>query len=525
MGVTSYEAGISYWQYSRRGQDRSGADLPAEADVVVVGGGITGLTTAHLLTRSGRSVVLLEANRLADGVSGFTTAKVSAQHGPKYHRLARSHGGQAAAEYGASNQAAIGWIAAEQEQLGIDCEFERKDSYVFTSEPTQASQMAREARAAQAAGLPAVEMTGDIGVPMSPVHAVRFTEQAQFHPRKWLLGLADVAESSGCAIVEQARVIRVDEHSSGLVVRSTRGTVRAADVVIATHYPILDRGLYFARLEPVHDLVVAGRVPEELPGMYLATDSGHSVRTAPLADGGHLLIALGEHYRTGEDIDVAARYQRLTGWAQRWFGMAEPRYRWSAHDVSTPDGLPYIGRYHPLTEHLWVATGFGQWGMSGGTMAALLLCDLITGVSNPWAGLYNPNRILGLRSVPTLGKANLQVAWHLVTDHTKAIISQKHPERLGPGESTVTTVGTSLVAAYRDDENILHAVSARCTHLGCVVQFNNAEKTWDCPCHASRFGLDGSVLNGPAVTPLEPADVDSEQLDITATEPPPPATA
>ncbi|MGH3521167.1 MAG: FAD-dependent oxidoreductase [Haloechinothrix sp.] len=517
------DAGVSYWHDSEPDGDRSGVSLPPEADVVVVGGGIAGLTTTYLLTQAGRTVALLEARRLAGGVSGSTTAKVSAQHGAKYARLARSYGSQTAADYAASNIAALEWIADEQRTLGVDCQFERKDSYVFTAEPGQASQLADEATAAAEAGLAATTVSGDIGLPISPVDAVRFTDQAQFHPRRWLLALADRAESAGCHIVEGARVLQVAETDFGLIVRSSRGSVRARDVVIATHYPILDRGLYFARLAPTHDLVVAAEVDEPLPGIYLAIDTGHSVRTTPLDNGKHLLLVLGEHYRTGDDVDVSARYERMTDWAQRWFGIGEPDYRWSAHDLATPDALPYIGHYHPLVNHLWVATGFAQWGMTGGTLAGMLLRDLITGVDNPLAHLYSPNRLLGPRAVRAIGKANLQTARHAVVGHVKALIHRKHPHQLEVGESTVTTVGTSMVAAYRDSDAVLHAVSARCTHLGCVVAFNNAEKTWDCPCHASRFDLDGSVLNGPAVKPLEPTSLDQEQLDITDTERPPPA--
>lgn len=509
--------GQSYWQHSAPDGDRSGVALPAEADVVVVGGGITGLTAAYRLTREGRSVVVLEADGLANGVSGFTTAKVSSQHGPKYHQLARLHGPEKAAAYGASQQAALEWIADEHARISVDCEFERKDSYVYVTDPKQAQMMEEEARAAETAGMPAMSIHGDIGLPISPVTGVRFTGQAQFHPRKWLLALADRSESAGCVVAEDARVTQVHGEAGAQVVRTSRGTVHARDVVIATHYPILDRGLFFARLEPIHDLVVAAQVDEPLPGVYFAADSGHSVRTTPLAGGKHLLISLGEHYRTGQDIDVATAFGRLADWTSHWFGVGEPAYRWSAHDMSTPDGLPYIGCYHPGSDHLWVATGFGQWGMTGGTMAGLLLSDLITGADNPWAELYDPTRLFGPRALTSLGKANLEVAKHMVTDHAKAVIRRKRPDELLPGEHTVTTMGTELVAAYRDSDDILHAVSGHCTHLGCVVNFNNADKTWDCPCHASRFAVDGSVLNGPAVKPLEPAKLDSDELDITAT--------
>ncbi|WP_191892533.1 (2Fe-2S)-binding protein, partial [Streptomyces griseoaurantiacus] len=173
----------------------------------------------------------------------------------------------------------------------------------------------------------------------------------------------------------------------------------------------------------------------------------------------------------------------------------------------TPDALPYIGRYLPGVHNLWVATGFGQWGMTGGTLAGLLLRDLVTGEENDWAPLYDPARRPRLGSLPTVGRFNATVARHAAVDHARALGNRRQPADLAPGEATVTRVGSRLVAAHRDEEGVLHTVSARCTHLGCLVAFNNAERTWDCPCHGSRFRPDGSVLHGPAVHPLSPVDV------------------
>ncbi|TVT20245.1 FAD-dependent oxidoreductase [Amycolatopsis acidiphila] len=472
--------------------ERANRPLPADVDVVVVGAGIAGLTSAYALADAGRSVLVVEAAEVASGVSGHTTAKISAQHALKYDTLQSRKGADAARQYAQSQLEALEWIAGTSARLHLDCDFSRQDSFVYTTRSGQFGKLKSEADAAAEAGLPA-SFVQDVELPFPVEGAVRVTGQAQFHPRKWLLGLAAAFEGLGGVIIEQAGVERVDERPTPTVhVRG--GTVRAADVVIATHYPVLDRGLFFARLEPTRDLVVAGE-GKAPPGMYLDADTHRSVR-------GHdgLVIVGGEHYRTGEHVDVEARYRKLAAGAAD-FGVTKVTHRWSAHDMSTLDSVPYVGRYHPGTRHLWVATGFGQWGMTGGTAAGLLLDKEIRGEGSPYAGLYDPNRF-DLRSSLKLAENNSQVTLHLVGDHLRAAVAPGDVPSVGEGK--VTRRGTQLVASYRAADGNLRSVSARCTHLGCLVAFNNAEKTWDCPCHGSRFGTDGSVIQGPATKALPP---------------------
>ncbi|WP_181770611.1 FAD-dependent oxidoreductase [Amycolatopsis pittospori] len=490
----------SLWLDTAPAPDRTGTPLPREVDVAILGGGIAGLTTAYRLMKAGRSVLVLEAGRLAAGVSGHTTAKISTQHGLKYATLAKTKGTDAAATYAHSQASALEWIAATTAELGIECGFTRAESFVYTTKPETVESLEREAEAAAEAGLPATYVTG-VDLDVSALGAVKFTAQAHFHPRKWLLGLAEEIERAGGTIVEGIRAEGVDE-LGGTLVRTSVGDVRASEVVVTTHYPMLDRGLFFARLDPVRDLVVAGPVEgNRLPdGMFLDADTHHSVR-AYLNDGVRYGVVGGEHYRVGASVDVESRYELLAIWAARNAGLHRVTHRWSAHDLSTLDNVPYVGRYHPASRHLWVATGFGQWGMTGGTAAGLLLADLVTGKDNPSASLYDPNRF-DLRSAISTVENNATVAKFLIGDHFSALRQPAPLEELTPGEAKVTRVGGELVAAYRDPEGELHAVGAHCTHLGCLVAFNNAEKTWDCPCHGSRFALDGSVLQGPAVRSL-----------------------
>ena len=484
----------SLWVDTAPAPDRAGRPPPAEADVAVIGAGIAGLTTAYRLAGAGRSVVVLEAARVGGGVSGHTTAKVSAQHALKYGRLTAWQGRETARTYGRSQLDALEWIATTSAELGIDCSFERQDSFVYTTERRKVGTLQREADVAREAGLPA-SFVPEIDLPVESAGAVRFTGQAQFHPRRWLLGLADAIEGQGGVVVEHTPVIKIEERSVPIV-HTERGRVRARDVVVATHYPIFDRGLFFARLDVVRDLVVAGE-GRATPGMYLEATTHRSVRGY---DG--MVLVGGEHYRTGDHVDVEARYDTLAGAAAQ-LGVTKVTHRWSAHDMSTLDGVPYVGRYHPVARHLWVATGFGQWGMTGGTSAGLLLDKLIRGEESPYATLFDPNRF-DLRSTVPLARDTITVARHLFGDHVRAAGGPSTTDDLAAGEGRVVRRGGRFAAIYRTETGEQHTVNARCTHLGCLVAFNNAERTWDCPCHGSRFGTDGKVIQGPATRPLPP---------------------
>jgi glycine/D-amino acid oxidase-like deaminating enzyme/nitrite reductase/ring-hydroxylating ferredoxin subunit len=499
MELTLPQSG-SYWLADCPPPQQPGEDGLSDVDVAVVGGGIAGITTAYLLKQAGRTVALVEARRLLDGVTGHTTAKVTAQHGLIYSELRERLGRDAAAGYGHSQLAALDWIRTEVTRAGVDCQWAERDSYVYAEDPGQQDRLRREADTATELGLPA-DYVDAVDLPYPTAGAVRFTGQAQFHPVRWLRALADRIPGQGSHVLEHTRVMDVD----GDTVTTDRGNLRAADVVIATHFPILDRGFFFARMAPVRDLVVAGPVPNgQAPaGMYLAADTGHSIRTTPLGDGRDLVIVLGEHYRPGTQPDVTDHHQALAGWALSRLGLSSIAYRWSAQDNTTVDRLPYIGRYTHASRHLWVATGFGQWGMTNGTLAGLLLRDLITGTDNPWTDLYDPDRTNLRAAAGAFVRDNAIVARHFVGDRLRAALAAS-PTDLAPGQAAVCTVGGHLAAARRDPDGQLTALSGRCTHLGCAVAFNDDEQSWDCPCHGSRFALDGSVLQGPATDPLQP---------------------
>lgn len=503
----------SYWMATAPGPERPPLTEDIEVDVAVVGGGIAGLSTAWELSLTGRSVAVLEAGRLAAGVTGFTTAKISALHSLVYDPLRRSHGAETARHYAASQQDAVDHLARTVAGLDIDCDFERAPAYTYAAGPASAGAIEAEARAAAEAGLPVHHVT-ETGLPYPVAGAVRLDDQAQFHPRKYLLALADGLEARGGRIFERSRVTRLREGQPCQVTTEDGRKVAAGSVVVATHHPVFDRALHFARLSPRRELVVAApldrdRAPQ---GMYITEDEGkRSVRTAPLDEERRLLIVTGESFTPGTGDPVAA-FRRLDAWTHDRFPAAGPTaWRWAAQDLDPADTVPLVGPFHPGARHIYVATGFGGWGMTGGALAGRLLTALITGSDvPPWAELYDPRRLKSLlREGKALLGTQVEVAQHLAGDrlHVPRVDSVAD---IAPGTGAVVRVDGRRRAVHRAEDGTVRAVSARCTHLGCLVSFNQAETTWECPCHGSRFGTDGAVLQGPATRPLERFDVPGE---------------
>ncbi len=498
----------SYWMRSGDATRFPPLTEDTTVDVAVVGGGIAGLSAAWEAAESGRSVAVVEADRIAAGVSGHTTAKLSAQHGLVYDRLRRTRGPEAARLYARSQQEAVDRVVTLSAELGIDCELERVPSYTYTLRDGSIPTLRAEARAAREAGLEA-EFVGETDLPFAVAGAVRVGGQAQFHPRAYLLGLAAALVRRGGVIHERSRVVDLVEGRPCRVVTESGVTVTARDVVVATHHPVFDRALLFARLSPRRELVLAAPIEAASApdGIYLTEDGDkRSVRTAPLPDGRRLLIVTGENFTPGAG-GVEERFLRLDSWMRKRFPVEETAYRWAAQDNDPSDTVALVGLLHPAARHAYVATGFGGWGMSGGVMAGRLLAGLIDGRPPAWAGLYDPRRWKPvLREAPTLLRSQAEVARHFVGDRLRPAGADS-VEDVAPGTGAVVAVDGGRCAVYRAEDGTVHAVSARCSHLGCLVAFNAAEKTWECPCHGSRFDIDGAVVQGPAVRPLRKRDL------------------
>jgi Rieske Fe-S protein len=353
----------------------------------------------------------------------------------------------------------------------------------------------------------------EVEAPFVAAGAVRFDDQAQLHPRRYVLGLAEAFVAAGGRLIEQRRVLDVDDADGGGVLVRVEGgtTVRAGQAVLATLLPFLDVGGFFAKAHPHRSYAMAVRLAGgPLPtGMYFGVDTpSRSSRTVRFDDGEEGLVLGGNGHKTGHEPDTDGQYGDLESWARQSFEVASIEARWSAQDYEPVDGVPYVGR-SPRRSDVFVATGFKKWGMSNGTAAAMILSGELTGRPSPWAAVFDAARVDAAPSVKAFVQENLDVGKRFVKDHVRRLTAPE-AEVLAPGEGGLVEVDGEHVAAYRDAEGNLAAVSAVCTHLGCTVQWNPAELSWDCPCHGSRFSCEGKVLAGPAVEPLTPVQIQQE---------------
>jgi glycine/D-amino acid oxidase-like deaminating enzyme/nitrite reductase/ring-hydroxylating ferredoxin subunit len=476
-----------------------------ETDVAVVGGGIMGITTAVLLKRAGKRVALLESKRIVHGATGYTTAKVTAGHGALYAHLESSFGVEAAKTYAEAQQAAIHRVAQFVAEDGIDCDFERRANYVYAETAGEADQLRAEAEAEQRARL-AASYVDDTPLPYSVAGAVRVDEQAQFHPRKYLLALAKTLPGDGSHVFENTRVEDVRE-GDPCVIRTAGGrTVRAADVVIATQLPILDRGLFFAKAHPHRSYALAAPLggAEAPDGMFLNTGTPtRSVRTMRHGERVYLSVG-GNGHKAGREPDTPERYDQLEQFLRtHWPAAGEVEYRWSTMDFMPLDRVPYIGRLRRRSKHVFTGTGFNKWGMTNGTVAALMLTQRILGNASPWEHVFESKRWHARASLGKFVVENSSTGVRFVADRLKPA-GGPALEDLRPGEGAITRVRGRKTAVYRDENGKLQASSPVCQHLYCLVTWNPAERSWDCPCHGSRYAGDGTAIQGPTTRNLRP---------------------
>jgi glycine/D-amino acid oxidase-like deaminating enzyme/nitrite reductase/ring-hydroxylating ferredoxin subunit len=486
----------SLWSATTPTTDYPPLEDDAVADVAVVGGGIVGLATALLVAEAGADAVVLEAGRVARGVSGNTTAKLTSQHGLRYRELVSRAGRETARLYAEANEGSIEWVS----QLELDCEFQRAPAFVWADNLHELERVRDEVTAARDMGLPA-HFESEVPLPFPTRGAVRFDDQALIHPRKLLLGLADRFVHAGGRIYEQTRVTDLSEGKPNRARTASGRTVRARTVVLATNIPFPDRGLYFARLVTRRGYAIAAELDAtSMPaGMFI--NAGSPTRSLrPASEGGRpLLLVGGEGHVTGAPVDTARRWETLEHWARGNFPIGAVRYRWSTQDQFATDHRPFVGPLRPGSANVHVATGLGGWGMSGGIAAAQIIASHAVGKTNEHASAFDPFRLSAAFRTDfvrhNIGAARGLVLRRLATHDTD-------PETLRPGEGAVIREGRRLLAVSRRETGELDAVSAACTHLGCIVRWNAAERSWDCPCHGSRFAPEGDVLHGPAVEPL-----------------------
>ena len=490
---------VSYWIASTDDtnypQIVSNSDI--EVDVAIIGGGITGLTTAYLLRKEGIRVAIIEANRIAKGVSGHTTAKITSQHSLIYDKLINKAGEEKAKQYATANQKAIELVEKIVSENNIQCDFKRLSAYVYTNENEYIQKLENEVKAAIRLGIPA-EYTDRLQLPFNVKGAMKFENQAQFHPRKYLLALAAAIVGDDCRIFEQSRAVKFIEGEPHTVITDNGAKIKARSVVLASHYPFYDLpGLYFTRIYPERSYLLGVRIKGSFPeGMYITAENPtRSMRSCPDSDG-ELLIVGGEHHKTGHGTDLHNHYEIIRQFAQSNFEVLDIPYRWSAQDYTAMDGIPIVGHLTSGRNKIYLATGFAKWGMSNGTAAAVIVTDLILKGYSPWALVYDPSRFTPVASAKKFVKENADVAKNYISGKLNI---PTETVNVAKGEAAISETGGHKVGVYKDMDGNNHFVSTTCTHIGCELKWNSAELSWDCPCHGSRFTYTGDIIEGPAL--------------------------
>lgn len=456
--------------------DRLNQDLKTE--IAVIGGGMAGILTAYFLKKGGADVVLLEGDRVGSGQTGRTTAKITAQHGLTYAELIRKLGEKTAKEYAHAMEDAIDmyWSVAETEQ--ISCGLREAPAFLYSRR--ESAGLEEEAKAAALCGISA-NLIGQTELPFSVEEALSFPHSAQFHPLQFLQGV-----SKDLRIYEHTRATAIQDHT----IVTDHGVVAAKKIVMATHFPFLNRpGYYFMRMHQERSYVLAVLNAPRFQGMYYGIDSdGYSFRSA----GDYLLLGGGGH-RTGENR--GGKYEDLRSVAKALFPESREAAHWSAQDGITLDGMPYIGRYSNAAPDLYVATGFRKWGMTGAMVSAQCLSDLILR-GEERCPVFSPQRFHFSASAKALMDEGLQSVKGLTAEFLT--LPAEAAESVPRGQGQLVEFHNQKIGVYKDNDGTVHVVSSRCPHLGCQLEWNPDELSWDCPCHGSRFDYDGNLLDNPA---------------------------
>ncbi|MGM7723511.1 FAD-dependent oxidoreductase [Metabacillus sp. Hm71] len=481
--------------------------IDTEVDVAIVGGGITGITTAYLLTKQGFKVAVIEASQVLNGTTGHTTAKVTAQHGLLYDELIQHMGEERAKQYYDANADALQFVRQTIQELKIDCDLTEEDAYMYAVSDEYKRKITKEYNAYQRLGIPS-EFKKDIPLPIDIKGVLVMKNQGQFHPLKYLTGLVNEITNAGGEIYEQTTAINIDENTPKPMIITREGRrITCKYAISCSHFPFFDgKGFYFTKLHAERSYVLGVLTKHDFPGgMYYSADSpARSLRYTPM-DGKKLVLISGDGHKTGQGTSTHKHYKALEEFGESVLGIEEIKYRWSAQDLYTLDKVPYVGAITSNKPNILVATGYRKWGMSNSTAAAKLLTDLVLERENPYKDLYDPSRFYADPSIKKFLMQNLDVAGHLIEG--KIDIADKRIEDIGNDEGSVVVVNGKRAGCYKDAEGNINLVDTTCTHMGCEVEWNSGDRTWDCPCHGSRFSVQGDVVEGPAKKPLKKVDL------------------
>jgi glycine/D-amino acid oxidase-like deaminating enzyme/nitrite reductase/ring-hydroxylating ferredoxin subunit len=507
----------SIWMATSEAAPQRVLTSDVDAGVCIVGAGIAGMTTAYLLAREGKSVVVLDDGPVGGGETGRTTAHLTNALDDRYSEIERLHGPDGARLTAESHTTAISRIEAIVNAEKIECDYERVDGYLFVPPGEPLDELERELDAAHRAGLSDVTLVERAPLDFSTGPCLKFPRQGQFHPLKYLYGLARAIERDGSLIFTRAHAETIEGGPDAHVATKDGHTVTARDIVVATNTPVNDLVSVHTKQAAYRTYVIGIQIPRGslTKALYWDTDRPYHylrLNSAPSADKDkafELLIVGGEDHKTGQADHTTDRYERLERWTRERFpGASEVEFRWSGQVMETVDGLAFIGRNPNDHPNVYIITGDSGMGMTHCTIGGMILRDLIMGRENAWADLYDPSR-KRISAASRFLRENLNVMAQYADKLTAGEV--EGAEEVAGGSGSVVRRGLTKVAVYRDEQGNLHEYSAICPHLGCVVSWNSAEKSWDCPCHGSRFDPFGRVINGPAISGL--AQVDEPQAE------------
>ena len=476
-----------------------------KADVCVIGGGIVGAITAYLLTKKGLNVIVLEKDKLCMGVTANSTAKLTSQHGLFYKYLYDEYGADFAKLYLESNENGIKLAEEIIQNENIDCDFEKKDSYVFATTITELEKVKKELNTLNKLGFDA-EYVEKIEIPADNVlGAIKFKNQAQFNARKYTLQLFEKTSNLGAKIYENSKVEKIEKMGENYSISVGKNEVTAKYVVIATHYPIKNfPGVYFSKIYQDKTYVIAvdiGENKKTIDGMFIQScEPVISFRTAKYNEK-ELLIVAGSGHKTGQpNSKIEDNFINLENYIKKYYPNSKIMFKWSTEDCITVDKIPYIGKFSNLLSNMYVATGFKKWGMSTSHVAGKIITDLILNNKNKYADIYKATRLNPIKNIKELGNMIKESTNSLVLNKLKPINTEFKDIKLGEGG--IVEIDGEKVGIYKRQDGEIFAVKPYCGHLGCLISWNNLEKTWDCPCHGSRYDYMGNIITEPTVKGL-----------------------
>ena len=489
----------SYWILSSKNKkDYESLNSDINTDYLIVGGGIAGLTTAYLLSKENKKVTIVEADEIGYGASGRNTGKVTSQHGLIYSNIQNRYSSEKARLYYDSNEEGLKLIKDIIEENNIDCNFEIVPGFVYTQKEEYIKDIKKEYEICKELNIPCEYMDTIENVPLNIKSALCFRNQGQFNPKKYVDALASINHKLGVKIYENTPVIDADIDEECIIKCANNHTIKAKNIILTSCNAWYD-GLkfFFAKEEASRSYLLCGKLKEEiLKGNYINVENPtRTFRTYKDDEGSTLLIAGGQDHKTGKCDNECENFEAIKEFAQQTFEIEEFISDWSTQDYISFDNIPFMGR---INSNVYIITGTSKWGLSNSSAGAILIKDLITKNHSKYEELYNPSRLKSYLNIKFL-EANMEVA----VDYIKGKFISGSSELPKKGEGKRVSINGKRYGAYRDEDDNLHILDITCTHLGCELRFNSGEKTWDCPCHGSRFSYRGEILNGPALRPLK----------------------